>query len=117
MRRKVFVSGPYSKGHVLDNVRDAIDAANRLWAAGFAPFVPHLNLVWHLVSPKPYEEWLDIDAEWLPACGLLVRLPGESSGADKEVALAESMGIPVYYGVEQLLAMESWLLAGGRGGG
>jgi hypothetical protein len=40
---KVYVSGPYSKGDPVLNVRDAVHAADRLWAAGFAPFVPHVG--------------------------------------------------------------------------
>ena len=43
-----------------------------------------------------YERWLEYDMEWLTACDALVRLPGESKGADREVARAKELGIEVY---------------------
>jgi hypothetical protein len=85
---RVYVAGPYSKGDVVLNVRNAIAAADTLLAAGHTPFIPHLTHLWHLVSPKTYEEWLAIDLDWLKCCDALVRLPGESSGADREVVYA-----------------------------
>ncbi len=69
-----------------------------------APFVPHLTHFWHMLFPRSYEDWLDQDNQYIPVCEALVRLPGESSGADKEVALALSLGVPVYYTVQQFLA-------------
>lgn len=101
---KVYVAGPITKGDLLLNVRAAVEAADRLLDAGLVPFVPHLNCLWHLVSPKPYGGWLAYDREWLSVCDYVVRLPGESAGADSEVALAGGLGIPVYHGVDALLA-------------
>ena len=94
---KVYVAGPYSKGDVALNVRSAILVAGQLRDAGFAPFLPHLTHFWHLVAPRPYEDWLDLDNQFIPCCDALLRIPGESSGADKEVALARSLNIPVFY--------------------
>ncbi len=94
---KVYVAGPYSKGDVAVNVRNAIFAADQLREAGFAPFLPHLTHFWHLVVPRPYADWLDLDNQFIPCCDALLRMPGESSGADKEVALARSLNIPVFY--------------------
>jgi hypothetical protein len=112
VKEKVFISGPYSKGDVALNVREAVRAADRVWAAGFTPFVPHLTHLWHLISPHPYPDWLALDLEWLAACDHLVRLPGESAGADGEVARALALGIPVYEGVDEFLGRH----APGRGG-
>lgn len=110
MRPKVYIAAPYTKGDVAINVRTAIEAGSRLWDTGFAPFIPHLTHFWHLVTPKPYQEWLEIDNEWLPVCNAFLRLPGESSGADKEEALAKSLGIPVFYNEMELL---KWKLENG----
>lgn len=93
---RVYVAGPYTKGDVAVNVRNAIMAANRLADCGFAPFVPHLLHFWHMVCPRPYEFWCDLDNQFLPFCDALFRLPGESSGSDKEEELARSLGIPVF---------------------
>jgi hypothetical protein len=113
VKEKVFIAGPYSKGDVALNVRKAALAADRVWAAGFIPFVPHLlTHFFHFVCPHSYEEWLALDLEWLAACDHLVRLPGESAGADGEVARALALGIPVYEGVDEFLGRH----APGRGG-
>jgi len=36
-------------------------------------------------------------------CNAVLRLPGESKGADAEVALAEENGIDVFYSIEDLI--------------
>lgn len=93
----VYVASLYTKGDVAVNVRRNLDAADQLATAGFVPFAPLLTHFWHLLFPHPYEFWCEQDNAWVEKCCCLVRLEGESSGADKEVALAESKGIPVYF--------------------
>ena len=100
---RVYVAGPYTKGDVALNVRRALAAGQQLVEAGHAPFVPHLTHFWHLVFPGPYEQWIRLDLEWLPFCNALVRLSGESAGADGEVKVAMSLGIPCYTSVEAFL--------------
>jgi len=102
MRAKVYVAGPYTKGDVAINVRNAFEAANKLADLGFAPFVPHWTHFWHMMFPRPYEFWLELDNQFLPCCEAVLRLPGESNGADKEVALAGASGIPIFYSIESL---------------
>jgi hypothetical protein len=104
VKKRVYLAGPYSRGDVGENVHAAVLAADRLWAAGFAVFLPHLTHLWHLVRPHPYADWIDYDLEWLACCDYLVRLPGESAGADQEESFARDHGIPVYHGVESFLA-------------
>jgi hypothetical protein len=104
---RVYVAGPYSGGDTILNIRAAIRAASRIMDAGHAPFYPHLTGIWHLVSPKEYEQWLAYDFEWLRACEALVRLPGDSPGADREVETAKEEGIPVYLGVGAFLAAQA----------
>src|SRR3990167_2930488 len=79
---RVYVAGPYSGGDIILNIRAAIRAASRIMDAGHAPFCPHLTGIWHLVSPKEYEQWLAYDFEWIRACEALVRLPGEAPGGE-----------------------------------
>ncbi len=101
---KVYIAGPYTAGDVVINVRNAIEAAERVAMAGHDPFIPHLTHFWHLVFPHPYEYWLRLDLAWLKACDALIRLPGESSGADREVVWCETHAYPVYYSVDEFLA-------------
>lgn len=100
----VYVAGPYTKGDVAVNVRNAILAGDALIAAGHEPFIPHLSHFQHLLCPRGYKTWMRLDLAWLRVCGALIRLIGESSGADQEVRDADRLGIPVYYSVEKFLA-------------
>jgi hypothetical protein len=101
--KRIYIAGPYTKGDVAANVRSAYEAANQLADHGLAPFVPHHTHFWHMLFPRPYEEWLRLDLAFLPCCDALLRLPGESSGADRETAKAQSLGIPVFTDVESLI--------------
>lgn len=103
MSIRVYVAGPMSKGWLLDHVRAAIMAANQLRAAGFYPFLPQLMIHWDLVYQYSYESWMEYDFAWVSACQALLRLPGESSGADRECVHARSLSIPVFYSVEELV--------------
>jgi len=101
--KRVYVAGPYSQGDVAMNVRRAYEAASQLADAGFAPFVPHHTHFWQLMFPRPYEEWLTLDLAFLPCCDAVLRLSGESVGADGEVREARSLGIPVFDDIDNLL--------------
>ena len=41
-------------------------------------------------------------ARLLEHCDAVLRLPGESSGADTDVAIARRRGIPVYFDIEEI---------------
>ena len=103
MRDRIYVAGPYTKGDVAVNVRNAFEAANRLADLGFAPFVPHSTHFWHMMFPRPYEFWLELDRQFLPCCAALLRLQGASAGADQEVELAKKLGIPVFEDIDRLV--------------
>ncbi len=99
----IYIAGPLCKGDVAVNVRNAILAADTLLSFEYAVFLPHLTHFWHLVLPNEYEDWLRLDLAWLEKCDCLIRLPGESSGADREAARARELGLPVFDGVEAFL--------------
>ena len=100
---KVYVAGPYSTGDVAQNVRNAILAADKLAQAGLFPSIPHLSHFWHLLCPHDWKFWLAQDFVWLEACDVLLRLPGESEGADLEVQRARELGMTIYWSVESIL--------------
>lgn len=104
---KVYIAGPYSKGDVAVNVRNAVLAADKVLASGCVPFLPHLTHFWHMICPRPYEEWLALDNQWVDACDCLLRIPGESSGADKEAERMKRLGRPVFHTLEELLEVMS----------
>lgn len=102
--KKIYVAGPYTNGDVAQNVKRAMDATNDLIDLGFAPYCPHLTHFLHLNHWQPYEKWLELDAQYVRVCDAVLRLPGESNGADHEVQLAKDLNIPVFYDLESLKA-------------
>lgn len=92
----IYVAGPYSGGDPVINTRKAIDAGEQLMTLGYVPFIPHLTHLWHLINPHDIDFWYEYDNEWIRKCDALLRLPGESKGADMEVALAFKLGLIVF---------------------
>src|SRR5438132_9448642 len=107
LRTRVYVAGPISIGDVQANVQKAMDLGETLIKLGYAPYIPHLDMA---LAPKGlegterYERALDVDFSVISVCHALIRLPGESHGADREVKWAKEIGVPVYYTLEDLLA-------------
>ncbi len=50
---------------------------------------------------RPYQQWLEYDKEWLKLCHYVLRLPGESGGADGEVIYATALGIETFEGTPE----------------
>ena len=101
---KVYIASPYTIGDTAVNVRRQIDAANELMDMGLLPFAPLMSHFHHLIHPRSYESWLEWDFGWLESCDIVLRLDGESKGADMEVERAKELGIPVFYTLRELLA-------------
>ena len=89
---RIYVAGPIGEDPAVWDARQAqaLDVAQMLRDARFAPFVPHLYLAWHRRYPR--KDWLDLDLAWLAACDGVLRLPGPSDGADEEVRTAFALG-------------------------
>lgn len=103
-RTRVYVAGPISNGDMIVNTKDGIRAADILLDRGYAPYVPFLTTFWHFAFPHPHEDWMQLDFEWLAACDYVLRLPGDSEGADRECRLAKKLGIFVYHSLDTLFA-------------
>jgi nucleoside 2-deoxyribosyltransferase len=102
MKPLVYLAGPYSDEPML-RTHQAIVAGDRIAELGFAVIIPHLSHFWHAVRPKTYEFWMDQDLEMLARCDALLRLPGDSPGADREVAFAVNRGMRVFYSERSLV--------------
>lgn len=94
--RFIYVSGPLTLGDQAINVRTAVLFAAQLRRAHLHAYVPHLTWFAHVIDPDEYEEWMTLDLAWLERCDALVRLPGTSAGADREVAKAKELGLFVH---------------------
>jgi hypothetical protein len=122
MRQKyrVYIAGPISKGPLAHNVRQADEAFLALTKAGLAC----LNPMWSVYAgateaftddyctavgsrnsslPLQAEDWYGLDLPWVEVSHAVLRLPGESRGADGEVEHARKHGIPVFHTVKDLV--------------
>lgn len=98
----VYIASPYTKGDVAVNVKTQLDCADVLMDLGYAPFAPLYSHFQHMAHPRHYQDWIKVDLEWVLRCDCLLRLQGESSGADGEVKFALQNNIPVFFGIDEL---------------
>jgi hypothetical protein len=144
-RRRVYIAGPISKGDLCHNINQATDAFVELSKAGLAPFCPHWSAYskpaeWKMVPNRftrnmrqavvceatiqgndqmQHADWLGVDLAWVSVSDAVLRLPGESIGADAEVAMAVVEDIPVFHSVAEVIewdrrefVTDSWAKAG-----
>ena len=104
-RKKIYIASPYTIGDIAVNVKRQIDAANELIALGYAPYTPLLSHFHHLIHPNHYDTWMDIGLTWLVECDAVLRLPGESKGADIECNVAHDHNIPIYYSIREIMGI------------
>ena len=103
----VFIAGPISNGGTLQppetapHITAAVVAGLQLLDAGFAVLIPQLS--W-LIDPYGQHPWYEMDLELVRRSDAVLRMPGSSFGADREVVLADEMAIPVYHSVAEVLA-------------
>lgn len=100
----VYLAGPYSSPDPVKNVDRVIDLADQLLSEGIVvPYVPHLTHLWHQRRPRRLEEWYSYDLVILARCDAVLRLSGESEGADREVRFAKEHGLPIFESVSELV--------------
>lgn len=112
----VYIAGPYTNPDPVENVHNTCKFATELMQMTplWVPFVPHLTMLWHAITPMPYETWLDVDLAHMANCDAVIRLPGASSGADAEIAYARTIILPVFHVTEingglNIAAAAEWL--------
>jgi len=91
---KVYIAAPYTSDPC-HNTYNVIQVANQLFDKGYIPYVPHLTLLWDVISPRPVKDWYKLDNEWLECCDCIIRLAGKSKGADNEMRLARKLGVKI----------------------
>ena len=101
--KRVYIAGPYTKGDVARNVAEAVRIGNQIASGCVAVFIPHLTHFWHMLFPRAYEFWLRQDMAWLEVCDCLLRLPGESMGADAEASRMLELRRPVFTDIASLM--------------
>lgn len=113
----ILIAGPYRSGtaddpdRMADNLKTLEAAAWPIFQAGHIPMIGEWVALPVLSSAGASGGPLDPLAEQvmyptaerlLQHCNAVLRLPGESKGADQDVAIANSRGIPVYHALEEV---------------
>jgi len=111
----VLIAGPYRSetgddpDKLAANLARLEEAAWPVFAAGHVPMIgewvalPVLRSAGASLGDDLSREVMYPTAQRLLAhCDAVLRLPGDSTGADQDVAIARERGIPVYFRVEDL---------------
>jgi hypothetical protein len=124
MKKRIYIAGPISSGDLLHNIRQADEAFFALLRAGFAPFCPHWSVfageAHNVCTPAQgrivraqatvlphgttHDDWMGVDLPWVSVADGVLRLPGVSVGADREVRQAEAGQIPVFQSVNDVVS-------------
>ena len=105
--KRVYISGPITKGDRNWNYYQACDMEAELMRRGFAPLNPMQTMVLPFAwdGEFEHEQWLARDFAWIEVADAILRLPGESVGADAECQFAKDRGIPVF---DTIIEIEHW---------
>jgi hypothetical protein len=107
----ILIAGPYRSGTggdpalIARNLARLEEAAFPIFQAGHVPMIGEwVALPILRGAPASYsEEVMYPTAErLLQHCDAVLRLPGESTGADQDVAIAHARGLPVYTEVSEI---------------
>ena len=112
----ILIAGPYRSGtdgdpqRIADNLARLEEAAWPIFRAGHVPMIgewvalPVLSSAGASGIDDPLAEHVMYPTaqRLLQHCDAVLRLPGESTGADQDVAIALDRGLPVYHHIEQI---------------
>lgn len=96
VRKMLYIAGPYTHPDPVVNTHRAARVGTIVYEqTEWVPFVPHLSLLWHMVTPREESHWYELDLHQMGHCDAIVRLPGASTGADREMVVAAELGLAV----------------------
>jgi len=112
----ILIAGPYASGTdgspelMARNLKRLEEAAWPIFRAGHVPMIGEWVALPVLQSagasgptdPLAAEVMYPTAERLLQHCDAVLRLPGESRGADQDVAIAQSRGIPVYHSLDEV---------------
>jgi hypothetical protein len=115
-RMMILIAGPYRSGTGDDphkmaaNLRRLEAASYPIFKAGHIPMIGEWVAlpIWQVAGGSAIGDALYDDILYPTAgrlierCDAVLRLEGESKGADNDVRLAQARGIPVYYHVDEI---------------
>ncbi len=93
--KRIYLSGPITKGNRSLSFYQACEAQRRLMLDGYAVLNPMLSMAHPDGANIEWQTWIDSDLAWVSVSDMVCRLPGESAGAEIECEYARSRGIEV----------------------
>ena len=111
----ILIAGPYRSGTngdpdlIARNLARLEEVSGPIFRLGHVPMIGEWVALPILRTLEPADS--DADAgdvmyetahRLLQHCDAVLRLPGESSGADKDVEIAQHLGLPVYHSLEEI---------------
>ena len=109
--KRVYVAGKINDeacGYI-KNLHDMFSVAEKVRRAGFAVFVPGLDLLMGLVHGDwTYRDYFENSQPWLDASDIMFVSPNwrSSTGTKREIKRAKRKNIPVYYDLKDMIAKE-----------
>lgn len=99
----IYIASPYTNYYdKQDAVNVQIDTFAKLLELGHEPIAPVLSHYVDQRHPASYERRLQWCLAMVGVSDVLLRLPGDSDGADREVAEARRLGKPVVHGISEI---------------
>jgi hypothetical protein len=98
----IYIASPYAIGDQEENVNKSLEIAEAIVRMNAIPVVPLLTHWWDKKYPHPHSYWIQYTLQLVELCDGMLRVAGESKGADGEVARALELGMPVVYSLEEL---------------
>ena len=108
--KRIYVAGAYSANNVLDvlkNIGRGERLAAEVFRAGFAPFCPWHDKGYIIQEPDfkyTVEMFYEYSIAWLKVSEGLILVPAweKSAGTLRELEIADSLNIPVFYDIREL---------------
>lgn len=109
----ILIAGPYRSGTggdpalISQNLARLEEASGPIFRLGHVPMIGEWVAlpVLRTVDPEAAAEgdvMYETARRLLQHCDAVLRLPGESSGADKDVEIAQQFGLPVYRSLDEV---------------
>ena len=117
----VLIAGPYRSGtnddpaRIAENLQTLESYALPLYGAGHIPLIGEwvaLPIIREAggrhIGDTVHQQFLyPVASRLIERCDAVLRVPGESTGADQDVRLAKERGLPVYYSIQEVPALRA----------
>lgn len=112
----ILIAGPYRSGtdgdpaRIAANLERLEEASAPIFRLGHVPMIGEWVALPILRTLDPAADGADGDVMYetarrlLQHCDAVLRLPGASVGADKDVEIARERGLPVYFSIDEIPA-------------